>query len=66
MALSTTEAEYIELSVRSSVASQASDRFTRSQDGFYDYNQSCVKLFENLVFHDRMQHVEIKFNFSET
>ena len=25
-------------------------------------NQSCVKLFENLVFHDKLKHIEIKFH----
>jgi hypothetical protein len=26
-------------------------------------NQSCVKLFVNLVFHDRTKHVEIKYHY---
>ena len=26
-------------------------------------NQSCIKLFENPVFHDRSQHIEIKYHF---
>ena len=36
-----------------------------SWDGSYDYNQSCVKLFENPVFHDRSKHVEIKYHFRD-
>jgi hypothetical protein len=26
-------------------------------------NQSCVKLTENLVFHDRSKHIEIKYHY---
>jgi hypothetical protein len=26
-------------------------------------NQSCIKLFENLVFHDKSKHIEIIFHF---
>ena len=26
-------------------------------------NQSCIKLMENLVFHDRSKHIEIKYHF---
>ena len=26
-------------------------------------NQSCVKLLENLVFHDKSKHIEIKFQY---
>ena len=26
-------------------------------------NQSCVKLFENPVFHDKLKHIEIKFHY---
>jgi hypothetical protein len=26
-------------------------------------NQSCVKLFENFVFHDRSKHIEIKYHY---
>ena len=29
---------------------------------FYD-NQSCIKLTENPVFHDRSKHIEIKYHF---
>jgi hypothetical protein len=27
-------------------------------------NQSCIKLLENPVFHDRSKHVEIKYHFT--
>jgi len=26
-------------------------------------NQSCIKLFENLVFHDKSKHIEIKYHY---
>ena len=26
-------------------------------------NQSCVKLSENLVFHDKLKHIEIKYHY---
>jgi hypothetical protein len=29
---------------------------------YYD-NQSCIKLSENPVFHDRSKHIEIKYHF---
>jgi hypothetical protein len=29
---------------------------------YYD-NQSCLKLFENLVFHDRYRHIDIWYHF---
>jgi ATP sulfurylase len=29
----------------------------------YCDNQSCIKLTENLVFHDRSKHIEIKYHF---
>ena len=29
----------------------------------YCDNLSCVKLFENLVFHDRSKHIEIRYHF---
>jgi hypothetical protein len=29
----------------------------------YCDNQSCIKLSENLVFHDRSKHIEIKYHF---
>ena len=29
----------------------------------YCDNQSCVKLYENLVFHDKSKHIEIKYHY---
>ena len=29
---------------------------------YYD-NQSCIKLFENKLFHDRSKHIEIRYHF---
>ena len=29
----------------------------------YCSNQSCIKLTENLVFHDRSKHIEIRYHF---
>ena len=29
----------------------------------YCKNQSCVKLSENLVFHDKLKHIEIKYHY---
>jgi hypothetical protein len=26
-------------------------------------NQSCIKLFENLVFHDRLKHIEMRYHY---
>ena len=26
-------------------------------------NQSCVKLFENLMFHDKLKHIEINYHY---
>ena len=26
-------------------------------------NQSCIKLLENLVFHDKSKHIEIKYHY---
>ena len=26
-------------------------------------NQSCVKLFENIVFHDRSKHIEMRYHY---
>jgi len=28
----------------------------------YCDNQSCIKLFENLVFHDRSKHIDIRYH----
>ena len=67
MALSTIEVEYVatcstsceEVWIRKLLA----DLFDLLLDAtcIYCDNQSCVKLFENLVFHDRSKHIEIKY-----
>jgi hypothetical protein len=69
MALSSTEAEYM-------AASQASCEpicLRKLLVGLFGHefrptvihcdNQSCIKLFENPVFHDRSKHIEIKYHF---
>ena len=30
---------------------------------FYCDNQSCIKLTENMVFHDKSKHIEIKYHY---
>jgi hypothetical protein len=69
VALSTTEAEYITLNV---VVHEAvwlrkllADLFGHVLDSTIIHcdNQSCVKLSENSVFHDKSKHVEIKYHY---
>lgn len=31
--------------------------------GIHCDDQSCIKIFENLVFHDRSKHIEFKYHF---
>jgi hypothetical protein len=69
VALSTTEAEYI----AASVASREAVWLWKLLAGLFDQelettlihcdNQSCVKLSNNPVFHDRSKHIEIKYHF---
>jgi hypothetical protein len=69
VALSTIEAEYI----AASVASREAMWLRKFLVGLFDLelkptliycdNQSCVKLLENLVFHDKSKHIEIKYHF---
>ena len=66
MALSNTKAEYIALSVAVCEAVWLrillTDLFDHEMDPIIHYdNQSCVKLSENYVFHDRLKHIEIKY-----
>jgi hypothetical protein len=68
VALSTTEAEYIALSVavREAVWLRKilTDLFDHEMDPIIHCdNQSCVKLSENPVFHDRSKHIEIKYHY---
>ena len=69
MALSTAKAEYV---VACSTSCEAawlrkllSDLFDLQLDVtcIYCDNQCCVKLSENLVFHDKLKHIEIKYQY---
>ena len=69
MALSTSEAEYVATCLASCEAvwmrKLLSDLFDIQLDAtcIYCDNQSCVKLSENLVFHDKLKHIEIKYHY---
>ena len=69
VALSTVEAEYIKLSVvvREVVwlRKLLTDLFDYEMDSTVIHcdNQSCLKLSENLVFHDKSKHIEIKYHY---
>ena len=69
MALSTTKEEYIELSVAFCEAMGLHNILTNLFDHGMDPtiihcdSQSCVKLSENHVFHDKSKHIEIKYHY---
>ena len=66
MALSTSKAEYIAACLASCEAEKLlSDLFDLQLDAtcIYFNNQSCVKLSENLVFHDKSKHIKIKYHY---
>jgi hypothetical protein len=69
VALSTVEAEYIALSVAVREAlwlcKLLTDLFDHEMDPttIHCDNHSCVKLSENMVFHDRSKHIEIKYHY---
>ena len=69
VALSTTEAEYIAACSASSEAvslqKMLSGLFVLEMDAtcIYCDNQSCIKLSENPVFHDKSKHIEIKYQY---
>jgi hypothetical protein len=69
VALSTTEAEYIALSVAVREAVWLCKILTNLFDHEMDStiihcdHQSCVKLSENPVFHDKSKHIEIKYHY---
>jgi hypothetical protein len=71
MALSTAEAEYIALcvAVHESVwlRKLLADLFGHEMDSTVIHcdNQRCVKLSENLVFHDKSKHIEIQYHYIE-
>jgi hypothetical protein len=69
VALSTAEAEYIALCV---VVRKAmwlrkllAELFGHEMDSTVIHcdDQNCVKLLENLVFHDKSKHIEIKYHY---
>jgi hypothetical protein len=69
VALSTTKVEYI----AANVASREVVWLQKFLAGLFDLeldptliycdNQCCVKLSENLVFHDKSKHIEIKYHY---
>jgi hypothetical protein len=69
VALSTTKAEYISLSVEFHEVvwfrKLLTDLFDHEMDPttIHCDNQSCVKLCENPMFHDRSKHIEIKYHY---
>jgi hypothetical protein len=69
VALSTTEVEYIALSVEVREAvwlhKLLTDLFDHEMDPttIHCDNQSCVKLYENPMFHDRSKEIEIKYHY---
>ena len=69
VALSTAKAEYVTACSTSCEAvwlrKLLSDLFDLQLDAtcIYCDNQSCVKLSENLVFHDKSKHIEIKYHY---
>jgi hypothetical protein len=69
VALSTTEVEYIALSgaVHEAVwlRKLLTNLFDHEMDSTIIHcdNQSCVKLSENHVFHDKSKHIEIKYHY---
>ena len=68
VALSTVEAEYVTACSASCEAvwlrKLLSDLFDLQLDAtcIYCDNQSCVKLSENPVFHEKSKHIEIKYH----
>ena len=69
VALSTTEAEYIVACAACSEAvwlrKMISGLFDLQLEATWIYcdNQSCIKLSENPVFHDKSKHIEIKYQY---
>ena len=69
VAFSTTEAEYIAACAASGEAVWLRKMLSRLFDlqleatCIYCDNQSCVKLYENPVFHDKSKHIEIKYQY---
>ena len=69
VALSLAEAEYM----AASLATCEAIWLRKLVSGLFDHelgptvihcdNQSCIKLMENLVFHDKSKHIEIRYHF---
>ena len=66
MALSTAEVEYVAAFSASCgavwIRKLLSDLFDLQLDVACD-NQSCAKLSENPMFHDKLKHIEIKYHY---
>ena len=69
MALSTTEAEYVAACLASCeevwIRNLLSDFFDLELEAtcIFSDNQSCVKLSENPLFHDKSKHIENKYHY---
>jgi hypothetical protein len=69
VALSTTEAEYIALSMTVHEAVWLHNLLAVLFKNVLDYaiihygNQSCVKIYDNPVFHYKSNHIEIKYHY---
>ena len=69
MALSTIEVEYVAACSSSCevvwMRKLLSDIFDLQLDATFIHcdNQSCIKLLENPVFHDKSKHIEIKYHY---
>ena len=69
IALSTTEAEYIATCSTFSEAVWLRKMLARLFDVEIDVtdilcdNQICIKMIENLVFHDKSKHIEVRYHY---
>jgi hypothetical protein len=69
VALSTIEVEYIAASVASHEEMWLRKLLARLFDRYMEPtlihcdNQCCVKLSENIIFHDNSKHIEIKYHY---
>ena len=69
VSLSTTESEYIISSVSSFIVVWLQRLLARLFDKeiettlIHYENQRCVNISKNLVFHDKLKHIEIKYHF---
>lgn len=69
MALTETEAKYMAANTASCEAIWLRKLIVELIDDMleptmvYCYNQSCIRLSENLVFHDHSKHIDIRYHF---